>query len=137
MANRPEASGFVDNIENVTNENNLFRDILYTSDYMQLVVMSLDPGEEIGEETHKDTDQFFRIESGSGEVVINDVATPIEAGFGIVVPCGAKHNIVNNSEEILKLYTLYGPPHHKDQIIQATKADAEASSEKFDGETTE
>nr|WP_241242076.1 cupin domain-containing protein [Sphingobium algorifonticola] len=99
--------------------------------------MSLKPGEEIGLEVHDDRDQFFRVESGSGEVVIDDETTPIADDDGIIVPAGARHNIVNTGDKPLKLYTLYGPPEHVDGTVHRTKADAETHHEHFDGRTTE
>lgn len=129
--------GFIGNIEKRTEANGDFRRVLYTGSHMQLVLMALKPGEEIGEEIHEDTDQFFRVESGDGEVVIDGLATPIESGFAIVVPSGAKHNIRNTGRKALALYTLYAPPKHEDGIVMQTRADAEASVEHFAGQTTE
>ena len=129
--------GFVDDIEVRTESNRDFRRVLYTGPHLQLVVMSLEPGEEIGEETHEDTDQFFRLEAGEGEVEIDGRVTKIEGDFGIVVPAGARHNVRNTGQEPLKLYTIYAPPHHADGTVQHTKAEAEASAEHFSGTTTE
>jgi mannose-6-phosphate isomerase-like protein (cupin superfamily) len=98
--------------------------------------MSLKPTEEIGMESHK-LDQFFRVEEGSGEAILDGVRRPISAGFAIVVPAGANHNIFNTGNIPLKLYTLYAPPNHRDGIIHRTRADAEADNEQFDGRTTE
>ena len=128
--------GFTDNIESLSVNNKDFRKVLYTAEHCQLVVMSLNPKEEIGEETHDSNDQFFRVEEGSGEVIINGNKTALKAGFAIVVPQGAKHNVIAGAEG-LKLYTLYAPPHHRDGVVHKTKADAEADKEKFDGTTTE
>lgn len=128
--------GFVDNIEKLTLENSNFRRVLYTDKNSQLVLMSLMPNEEIGEEVH-DVDQFLRVEIGEGEAVLDGVAHTIRDGSVIVVPAGAKHNIINKSEKEMKLYTLYMPPHHKDGTIHKTKAEAEADTEHFDGKTTE
>jgi mannose-6-phosphate isomerase-like protein (cupin superfamily) len=129
--------GFVDDIEVRTESNRDFRRVLYTGPHLQLVVMSLEPGEEIGEETHEDTDQFFRLEAGEGEVEIDGRVTKIEGDFGIVVPAGARHNVRNTGQEPLKLYTIYAPPHHADGTVQHTKAEADASAEHFSGTTTE
>ncbi|MDP3785067.1 MAG: cupin domain-containing protein, partial [bacterium] len=101
------------------------------------VLMSLKPGEDIGEEIHQ-LDQFIRVESGEGKAVLDDVPHEISNGFVVVVPAGAKHNIINtSSDKFLKLYTLYSPPNHKDGVLHKTKAEAEADSEYFDGATTE
>ena len=129
--------GFVTNIEGLTEKNADFRRVLYTGKHLQLVLMALVPGEEIGEEVHVDHDQFFRIESGNGEVVIDGRRTKIGEDDAIVVPAGARHNVVNTGTVPLKLYTVYGPPDHRDGIIRATKAEAEATEEHFDGATTE
>ncbi|SFA71380.1 Mannose-6-phosphate isomerase, cupin superfamily [Poseidonocella pacifica] len=129
--------GFADNIEKLTEENDLFRNVLYTGQNLQLVLMSLKPGEEIGEETHDDRDQFFRFETGSGQVWIDGAANEVKADDAVIVPAGAKHNVVNTGAEPLRLYTIYGPPEHLDGTIHKTKADADASHEHFDGRTTE
>ena len=129
--------GFSDNIERLTEENDNFRKVLYTGQNIQLVLMALQPGEEIGEEIHNDRDQFFRFETGRGEVWIDDVANRVKADDGVIVPAGAKHNVVNTGSEPLRLYTIYGPPEHVDGTIHKTKADADASQEHFDGRTTE
>jgi len=129
--------GFVADIEALTEENTDFRRVLYTGQHLQLVLMSLKPGEEIGEEVHEDRDQFFRVEDGEGEVWIDGVKTKIADDDAIIVPAGASHNVVNTGTEPLKLYTLYGPPEHKDGTVHVTKADAEAHEEHFDGKTTE
>lgn len=129
--------GFIDHIDDTTEDNNDFRRVLYTGKYLQLVLMSLSPGEDIGEEVHKDGDQFFRIEEGHGLVTIDGRESEITDGDGIVIPAGARHNIRNMGEKALKLYTLYGPPHHRDKYRAATKDEADASHEAFDGNTTE
>jgi len=129
--------GFVDNIETLTTENTDFRRVLYTGKYLQLVLMALKPGEEIGEEVHEDHDQFFRIESGSGEVLIDGKRTAIQDDDAVIVPAGARHNIINTGEAVLTLYTLYGPPEHREGVVRATRAEAEAKEEHFDGVTTE
>ncbi len=128
--------GFIQSIEDLTIENVEFRRVLYTAMHCQLVVMSLKPEEEIGLEVHK-LDQFFRVEEGSGEAVLDGVRTPISAGFGIIVPSGAKHNIINTGSVPLKLYTLYAPPNHRDGVIHHTREEAENDHEQFDGRTTE
>jgi mannose-6-phosphate isomerase-like protein (cupin superfamily) len=129
--------GFVANIENLTDENSNFRRVLYTGKSLQLVLMALKPGEEIGEEVHPSTDQFFRIEKGKGEVRINGQPTKIKDGDAVLVPAGAQHNVLNTGSEPLRLYTLYAPPQHQDGTVQATKADAERAKEHFDGKTSE
>lgn len=129
--------GFVDDIESLTEHNSDFRRVLYTGMHLQLVLMSLGPGEDIGEEVHSDRDQFFRIEEGRGEVSIDGRKTNVKSDVAIVVPAGARHNIRNSGDEPLKLYTLYGPPEHADATVHATKAEAEASTEHFAGQTTE
>lgn len=129
--------GFVANIEKLSIENECFRKVLYTSKNSQLVVMSLKPGEDIGEEIHQ-LDQFIRCEAGVGKAVLDGVTHKISNGFSIVVPAGAKHNIINtSSSEALKLYTVYSPPNHRDGVVHKTKAEAEAGEEHFDGVTTE
>lgn len=129
--------GFISNIEKDTVGNKNFRKVLYTGKNSQLVLMSLKPGEDIGEEVHKDTDQFFRVDSGSGKVVINGVSTKVKDGFAIVIPQGAKHNVINTGKEDLKIYSIYSPPHHADGTIHKTKEEALSDKEHFDGKTTE
>ena len=130
--------GFKTNIENDTLENENFRKVLYTSKHMQLVLMSLNVGEDIGEEIHTHNDQFFRFESGNGTCLIDGNTHTVTAGDVIIVPAGSKHNIINTDDKVaLKMYTIYAPPNHKDGIIRTTKKEAEDSSETFDGETTE
>lgn len=129
--------GFVRNIEQLTEQNNDFRRVVYTGHNLQLVLMAIAPGEEIGEEVHDDIDQFFRIETGEGEVWIDGVCTSVQADDGIIVPQGARHNVVNTGEEPLRLYTIYGPPEHRDETVHVTCADAAAAHEHFDGKTTE
>jgi mannose-6-phosphate isomerase-like protein (cupin superfamily) len=129
--------GYVANIEDLVSANTNFRTVLYTAKYSQLVVMSLKPAEDIGEEIH-DVDQFFRFEVGKGKVVIDGVSHDVESGFVVVVPAGAKHNIINTSQtDTLKLYTLYCPPHHRDGVVHLTKKDQESDTEHFEGKTTE
>ena len=110
--------------------------MLYTAQHCQLVVMALNPKEEIGMEVHK-LDQFFRVEEGSGEAVLDGAHTAIQAGFSVIVPAGTNHNIINTGDVPLKLYTLYAPPNHRDGVVHSTRADAEADHEHFDGKTTE
>lgn len=129
--------GFIGDIEDLTEENSDFRRVLYTGKNLQLVLMSLAPGEEIGEEVHEDRDQFFRVEAGKGEVRIDGKPSPIEDDDAIIVPAGARHNIVNTGDEPLRFYTIYGPPEHRDGTVHRTKAEADASEEHFDGKTTE
>lgn len=127
--------GFIGNIDELTVQNENFRKVIYTAKSLQLVLMTLKPSEEIGEEVHKHIDQFLRIEKGSGEVVINGKSTPIKEDDAVLIPAGAKHNVVNTGKIPLQLYTLYGPPEHKDGTIHATKSDA--TEEHFDGKTSE
>ena len=131
--------GFCDDIEKLTEENQDFRRVLYTGKNLQLVLMTLQPGEEIGEEVHEDRDQFFRIEEGSGVVDIDGVENAVEDDIAVIVPAGARHNVRNTGDEPLQLYTIYGPPEHQDGVVQATKAEADArhQDEEWDGETTE
>ncbi len=119
---------FIDDIEDRTEENQDFRHVLFTGKQLQLVLMTLAPGEELGEEVHENTDQFFRFEQGKGEVVIDGKTTAIEEDMAVLVPGGAKHNLRNTGHKPLKFYTLYAPPHHADGTIQHTKADAEAGA---------
>lgn len=128
--------GFVQNIESIAVDNRAFRRVLYTANSCQLVVMSLAPQEEIGAEVH-DLDQFFRVEEGSGEAILDGVRTPIRAGFAVLVPAGTRHNIVNTGKVPLQLYTLYSPPNHRDGVVHHSRADAEKDDEHFDGKTTE
>lgn len=130
--------GYHGDIETLTTENKNFRKVLYTAQHCQLVLMSLLPNEEIGSEVHEENDQFFRFEAGEGKVVIDDNEYEVRDGSAIIVPAGAEHNVINTSaEEELKLYTIYTPAHHKDGIVRATKEEAEANDEDFDGITTE
>lgn len=130
--------GFTTNIEKETLQNKNFRKVLYTSKYSQLVLMSLQPKEEIGMETHKENDQFFRFESGDGKCIIDGNEYMVKDGDAVIVPAGAEHNVINTSEtEVLNLYTIYSPPNHKDGIVRATKHEAETNKEEFDGRTTE
>lgn len=130
--------GYKGSIEKLTLENENFRHVLYTAEHCQLVLMSLAPGVEIGSEVHEDGDQFFRFEKGQGKVVIDQTEYDVTDGDSVIVPAGATHNVINTSAtEPLKLYTIYAPPHHKDGIVRATKAEAEANSVEFDGATTE
>ncbi len=138
QAKRVEATmkGFVTNIEKDSLDNNYFRKVLYTAKHSQLVLMSLEPHEEIGEEIHH-LDQFIRIEAGEGKAILNSIEYKIADGSAIVIPAGVKHNIINTSNAKLKLYTVYSPPEHKDRTIHKTKADALTHEEEFDGKTTE
>ncbi|MFZ1101994.1 MAG: cupin domain-containing protein [Hyphomicrobiaceae bacterium] len=133
----PVMKGFVADIEALTEENSDFRRVLYTGKNLQLVLMAIQPSEEIGEETHDDRDQFFRVEKGKGEVWIDGHRSKIKSDDAIIVPAGARHNIVNTGDKALRLYTIYSPPEHRDGTVQATKADADAEEEHFDGKTTE
>jgi len=130
--------GFHSNIEKLTLENKNYRKVLYTGKHSQLVLMCLEPKQEIGMEVHQDNDQFFRFERGEGKCIIDGNEYAVKDGSAIVIPAGAKHNIINVSpKESLKLYTIYSPAHHKDGIVRATKAEAEAQEAEFDGKTTE
>ena len=130
--------GFKGNIEKATLENTDFRRVLYTSKHSQLVLMSLQPGEEIGMEVHTENDQFFRFESGHGKCIIDGNEYELKDGDAVLVPVGAQHNIINVSQtEPLKLYTIYSPAHHKDGIVRKTKKDAAENEAEFDGVTTE
>jgi len=119
--------GFIDNIEEKTEQNNFFRQVLYTGKYTQLVVMSLLPGEEIGMEVHPQVDQFFRIEEGRAKVIIDGEEHEVDEGFAIIVPAGSQHNVVNTGSNPLKLYTLYSPPNHPEGTIHPTRAEAMAA----------
>jgi mannose-6-phosphate isomerase-like protein (cupin superfamily) len=128
--------GHISNIEKISLENENFRKVLYTAKNSQLVLMSLLPGEEIGEEVH-DVDQFLRIEAGFGKAVLNDVSYDIKDGSAILVPAGVKHNIISSDEISMKLYSIYMPPHHRDGIVHKTKTEAERDDEHFDGKISE
>ena len=117
-------NGFITDIEKDTLDNSFFRRVLYTAKNSQLVVMALKPGEEIGEEVHEEHDQFIRIESGQGEVVLNGEIHFVKDDFAIVVPAGVRHNLINTSNGMMKLYTIYSPPEHKEGTVHQTKEDA-------------
>jgi mannose-6-phosphate isomerase-like protein (cupin superfamily) len=129
--------GYCGNIEQLTLANEDFRRVLYTGGHLQLVLMTLQPGEEIGAEVHPDRDQFFRFEEGSGAVDIDGVENPVRDDFAVIVPAGARHNVRNVGTSSLRFYTIYGPPEHVDGLVEATKADAMATHEEWDGKTTE
>jgi mannose-6-phosphate isomerase-like protein (cupin superfamily) len=131
--------GYCDNIEKRTVENEDFRRVLYTGHNLQLVLMTLQPGDEIGAAVHEDRDQFFRIEEGSGAIDIDGVANRVEDDFAVIVPAGARHNVRNTGPQPLRLYTIYAPPEHKDGVVQSTKAEADSRhhEEEWDGATTE
>lgn len=129
--------GYVVNIGKASLENNNFRKVLYTAKNSQLVVMSLLPNEDIGEEVHT-LDQFIRIEEGAGKAILDGLEHDIEAESAIVIPAGTRHNIINTSPDSkMKLYTIYSPPEHQDGVVRATKQDAENQPEEYDGKTTE
>jgi mannose-6-phosphate isomerase-like protein (cupin superfamily) len=128
--------GYIHDIERLTTQNNDYRRVLYTAKQSQLVLMALKPKEEVGEEIHA-SDQFFRIEEGVGEAVLNGVKTPIRPGSAILVPGGAKHNIINTGVGPMKLYTLYSPPNHRDGVVHVTREASVSDKEHFDGKTTE
>jgi mannose-6-phosphate isomerase-like protein (cupin superfamily) len=131
--------GYCDNIEKRTVENEDFRRVLYTGHNLQLVLMTLQPGDEIGAEVHEDRDQFFRIEEGSGAIDIDGVANRVEDDFAGIVPAGARHNVRNTGPQPLRLYTIYAPPEHKDGVVHSTKVEADRRhhEEEWDGATTE
>ncbi len=129
--------GYIVNIENRTEENDNFRTVLYTARHSQLVVMSLVPGQDIGTETHKNVDQFIRIEQGEGKAILNGEEQTIREGYAIVIPAGTEHNVINTSSEKMRLYTIYSPPEHHDKIVHKTKDDALTNEEHFDGSTTQ
>jgi len=130
--------GYSTNIEKETLKNTDFRRVLYTGKYGQLVLMSLQPMEEIGMEIHDTVDQFFRFEEGEGKVIIDQNEYKVKDGDAVMVPSGAKHNVINTSKKkALKLYTIYSPPEHQDKVIRKTKADAEAQPEEYNGKPTE
>lgn len=127
--------GFVQNIEKLTIENDNYRKVLYTGKHLQLVLMTLQPGDEIGREVHEGHDQFFRVEEGQGRISIDDNHYDVKDDDAMIVPAGAWHNVVNTGSAPLRLYTLYGPPEHRDGVLHPTKADEK--EEHFDGTTTE
>jgi mannose-6-phosphate isomerase-like protein (cupin superfamily) len=136
--NKSTMKGFTTNIEKDAVENGNYRKVLYTGEHMQLVLMSVKPGEEIGEETHLKSDQFFRFESGIGKCIVNGIEYKVKAGDVVLVPSGSKHNVINtDANDDLKLYTIYALPNHKDGIVRTTKEDASKNEAKFDGKTTE
>lgn len=128
--------GYLDDIEALAIANTDFRRVLYTAEHSQLVLMSLQQFEDIGDEVHT-VDQFFRIESGSGAAELNGHRTPVHAGSAVLVPAGTRHNIINTSSSALKLYTIYSPPQHKDHVVHRTKNDANLDLEHFAGRTSE
>ena len=126
--------GYITNIEKATLENTDYRRVLYTAKNSQLVLMNLQPDDEIGQEIHH-LDQFIRIEQGNGKVILDGVETEVRDDFAIVIPAGTEHNVINTGEVEMKLYTVYSPPEHKDGFVEHTKA--EEVEEHFDGKTTE
>jgi len=130
--------GYVANIEQASINNPYFRKVLYTAKHSQLVLMSLSPGEDIGEEVHN-LDQFLRCEAGEGKAILDGVEHIVSDGFAILVPAGVRHNIINTSKtDPMKLYTLYSPPNHRDGVVHEAKAHAQADDkDEFDGKTTE
>ena len=131
--------GFLEDIERLTTANGDFRRVLYTGGHLQLVLMTLQPGDEIGSEVHEDRHQFFRFEEGNGKVDIDTNTYDVGDGSGVIVPAGARHNVRNTGSGPLKLYTIYAPPEHKDGVVQSTKeeADTRHHDEEWDGQTTE
>lgn len=128
-------NGYVANVEQLALENSYFRKVLYTDTRLQLVVMSLAAGEDIGEESHQ-LDQFIRVEKGEGKAVLDGVEQPLTAGSAVIIPLGTRHNIVNTGIESMKIYTLYAPPNHRDGVVHKTKAEAEKDEEHFDGKVS-
>jgi mannose-6-phosphate isomerase-like protein (cupin superfamily) len=129
--------GYIINIESETIANDNFRKVLYTAPHSQLVLMSLKAGEDIGMEIHSDNDQFFRVEKGQGKIIIDGNEYDVSDGFAVVIPAGSEHNVINTGSDSLKLYTIYSPAHHRDQVLHATKEEAMENEESFDGKTTE
>ena len=129
--------GYHDDIEQQTTGNGDFRRVLYTGKNLQLVLMSLPPGCDIGAEVHEDRDQFFRFEEGRGQVDIDDNSYDVVDGSAVIVPAGARHNVRNTGDGPLKLYTLYGPPEHRDAVVHRTRREAVADDEHFDGTKSE
>lgn len=129
--------GFSENIERLTEENDDFRRVLYTGHNLQLVLMCIQPGDEIGSEVHQDRDQFFRVEAGSGEISIDRNVHLLNPDDGVIVPQGSRHNVRNTGSRPLRLYTIYAPPEHRDGTVQRTCTDAHTAHEHFDGHTTE
>lgn len=129
--------GFIENLSTLTRDNRDFRRVVYTANHLQLVLMSIEPGGEIGSEVHVDHDQFFLVESGEGAVSIDGATRGIAKGDAVIVPAGARHNVTNTGAHDLKLFTLYGPPDHRDGVVHHTILDAVFDNERFDGEVTE
>lgn len=129
--------GYITDIESDTIDNDAYRKVVFTAEHSQLVLMSLKPGEEIGEETHQ-VDQFVRIESGEGLFVIDGEENDISDGTAFIIPAGTSHNVINvDTQYDLKLYTIYSPPQHRDGLVNATKDDSEENDAEFDGKTSE
>lgn len=123
-------TGFLQNIEKLTIDNTNFRKVLYTGQHAQLVLMSLESNEAIGTEVHAIVDQFFRVETGEGKVLMNGEERVVKDGDAFIIPAGTEHNVINtSSDKPLKLYTIYSPPHHKDGVVHKTKKEAEADKE--------
>jgi mannose-6-phosphate isomerase-like protein (cupin superfamily) len=138
MKSMKTKKGFATDLEKETRKNTDFRRVLYTGRFSQLVLMNLKPGEAIGEEVHDTVDQFFRFEEGEGMVIIDGVEHRVQDRSGVIVPSGARHNVVNTSSKMnLKLYTIYSPPEHQDKVVRHTKADALKEPEEYDGKPTE
>ena len=128
--------GYITNIEDAAKENKQYRHVLYTAKNSQLVLMSLRPGEEIGEEVHE-LDQFIRFEEGNGKIILDGKESVVTANYAVLIPQGTKHNVINTGPTELKLYTIYSPPEHRDGTVHVIKAEADADDEHFDGATTE
>lgn len=130
--------GYYSSIEKDTLENDCYRKVVYTGHYLQIVLMSLNVGEEIGSETHATNDQFFRFESGHGKCMIDSNEYVVKSGDAVLAPAGAKHNVINTSlTEKLTFYTIYAPPNHEQHTVRQRKSDAEKNPEEFDGLTSE
>lgn len=129
--------GYIIQIEDATRENTHYRQVLFTAKHSQLVLMNLQPGEEIGEEVHE-LDQFIRFEAGEGTVILDGQSQQVADGFAVVIPAGTSHNVINSSKtEPLKLYSLYSPPEHKDGTLHKTKKAGDADEHHhFDGKTS-
>ena len=123
----PADSAYVVNIEQATLANNNFRRVLFTASHMQLVLMTLQPGEDIGMEVHEKGDQFIRVEAGNGSAILNGVTHPLQDGTSVVIPQGVEHNVINTGNTPLRMYVLYSPPEHPVGTVHRTKQEAEAA----------
>jgi mannose-6-phosphate isomerase-like protein (cupin superfamily) len=128
--------GFIGNLEALTENNNDYRRVVHTGKHLQLVLMFLAPGGQIGEETHDHHDQFFRIEKGRGEVWIDGKRTKVKGDDAFIVPAGARHNVINTHDKPLRLFTLYGPPEHREALVETSRSVGDAPRPRFDSKTT-